>query len=126
MVRIEEARQSAALIGEAARRAAPGAVFAAPGPLRAGAHATGLVEGWRGPIWHWVLAAGAGTLPRVKVVDPPFRNWPALEYALLNKIVPGFPPCKKAFNPSYPGKDPLRKPGWPVFEPVFEMTGRRP
>src|SRR5439155_414924 len=38
MVRIEEARQSAALIGEAARRAAPGAVFAAPGPLRAGAH----------------------------------------------------------------------------------------
>ena len=105
MVRIEEARQSAALIGEAARRAAPGAVFAAPGPLRAGAHATGLVEGWRGPIWHWVLAAGADTLARVKVVDPSFRNWPALEYAVLNNIVPDFPLCNKSFNLSYSGND---------------------
>src|SRR2546426_12830600 len=54
------------IFGEAARRAAPGAVFEAPGPLRAGAHATGLVEGWRGPIWHWVLAAGGGTPARGK------------------------------------------------------------
>jgi len=105
MVRIEEARQSAALIGEAARRAPQGAVFAAPGPLRSGAHATGLVEGWRGPIWHWVLAAGTDALARVKVVDPSFRNWPALEYAVLNNIVPDFPLCNKSFNLSYSGAD---------------------
>jgi Ni,Fe-hydrogenase III large subunit/Ni,Fe-hydrogenase III component G len=105
MVRIEEARQSAVLIGDAARRAAEGAVFAAPGPLRAGAHATGLVEGWRGPIWHWVLAAGPDSLARVKVVDPSFRNWPALEYAVLNNIVPDFPLCNKSFNLSYSGAD---------------------
>src|SRR5213079_652351 len=86
LLRIEEARQAAALIAEAARRAPQGAVFAPPGPLRAGAHATGLVEGWRGPIWHWVLAAGPEAVARVKVVDPSFRNWPALEYAVLKNI----------------------------------------
>ena len=105
LLRIEEARQAAALIAEAARRAPQGAVFAPPGPLRAGAHATGLVEGWRGPIWHWVLAAGADSLARVKVVDPSFRNWPALEYAVLNNIVPDFPLCNKSFNLSYSGND---------------------
>jgi len=105
MVRIEEARQAAALIGDAAHRAPSGPVVAAPGPLRAGAHATGLVEGWRGPIWHWVLAAGPDSLARVKVVDPSFRNWPALEYAVLNNIVPDFPLCNKSFNLSYSGND---------------------
>jgi Ni,Fe-hydrogenase III large subunit/Ni,Fe-hydrogenase III component G len=105
MVRIEEARHSAALIGEAARRAPAGPVSAALGPLRAGADASGLVEGWRGPIWHWVLAGDADTLVRVKVVDASFRNWPALEYAVLNNIVPDFPLCNKSFNLSYSGND---------------------
>jgi Ni,Fe-hydrogenase III large subunit/Ni,Fe-hydrogenase III component G len=105
MVRIEEARQSAALIDEAAHRAPTGPVFAPPRPLRAGADASGLVEGWRGPIWHWVLAGGVDSLARVKVVDPSFRNWPALEYAVLNNIVPDFPLCNKSFNLSYSGND---------------------
>ena len=59
----------------------------------------------RGPIWHWVTAAGSATLARVKVVDPSFRNWPALEYAVLNNIVPDFPLCNKSFNLSYSGSD---------------------
>jgi Ni,Fe-hydrogenase III large subunit len=105
MVRLEEARQSVALIAEVARRLPDGPAFAAPGPLRPGAHAIGLVEGWRGPIWHWALAAGPDALARVKVVDPSCRNWPALEYAVLNNIVPDFPLCNKSFNLSYSGTD---------------------
>jgi Ni,Fe-hydrogenase III large subunit/Ni,Fe-hydrogenase III component G len=105
MVRIEEARQSAALIGEAAHRAPTGPACGPLEPLRAGADASGLAEGWRGPIWHWVLAGDANTLSRVKVVDPSFRNWPALEYAVLNNIVPDFPLCNKSFNLSYSGND---------------------
>ena len=105
MVRIEEARQSATLIGDATHRAPSGPTLAALGPLRAGAHATGMVEGWRGPIWHWVIADGPASLGRVKVVDPSFRNWPALEYAVLNNIVPDFPLCNKSFNLSYSGND---------------------
>jgi Ni,Fe-hydrogenase III large subunit len=80
-------------------------VFSAPGPLRAGVQTVSLVESWRGPIWHWVLAGGADSLARVKIVDPSFRNWPALEYAVLNNIVPDFPLCNKSFNLSYSGND---------------------
>ena len=105
MLRIEEARQSATLVGEVAHRAPDGAVATPLGALRAGAHASGLVEGWRGPIWHWLLADSAESLARVKVVDPSCRNWPALEHAVLENIVPDFPLCNKSFNLSYSGND---------------------
>src|SRR5439155_1600159 len=74
-------------------------------PLPAGGHAFGLVEAWRGPVWHWVLAEAPAKLARVKVVDPSFRNWAALEYAVLKNIVPDFPLCNKSFNLSYSGND---------------------
>ncbi|HKQ64065.1 MAG TPA: NADH-quinone oxidoreductase subunit C [Methylomirabilota bacterium] len=105
MVRLDEAREAARLIGEAARRDTSGPVRASLPPFKAGAHAFGLVEAWRGPVWHWVLADGPKSLSRVKIVDPSFRNWPALEYAVLNNIVPDFPLCNKSFNLSYSGND---------------------
>ena len=105
MVRLDEARQSEALIRAAAQAAGDGPARVALGELRAGVDAIGLVEGWRGPIWHWVTAAGPAALARVKVVDPSFRNWPALEYAVLKNIVPDFPLCNKSFNLSYSGND---------------------
>src|SRR5712691_460742 len=88
-----------------AGRGAEGATRVPLPPLTAGAHAIGLVEAWRGPIWHWVWADGPASLNRVKVVDPSFRNWPALEYAVLKNIVPDFPLCNKSFNLSYSGND---------------------
>ena len=47
----------------------------------------------------------ARALRRVKIVDPSFRNWPALELAVLDNIVPDFPLCNKSFNLSYSGHD---------------------
>jgi Ni,Fe-hydrogenase III large subunit/Ni,Fe-hydrogenase III component G len=105
MVRIEETREAARLIREAARRLPEGPVRVPLGALRPGAHATSVVEAWRGPVWHWVLAGGRGEVSRVKIADPSFRNWPALEYAVLNNIVPDFPLCNKSFNLSYSGSD---------------------
>ena len=105
MVRIDEAREAARLIREAAGRISDGPTRAPLPPLPAGGHAFGLVEAWRGPVWHWVVAAGPATILRVKVVDPSFRNWPALEYAVLKNIVPDFPLCNKSFNLSYSGND---------------------
>jgi Ni,Fe-hydrogenase III large subunit len=52
-----------------------------------------------------VLAGGEAAVARVKPVDPSFRNWPALEYAVLENIVPDFPLCNKSFNLSYSGND---------------------
>lgn len=105
MVRIDEAREAARLVRTTAGRGAEGATRVPLPPLTAGAHAIGLVEAWRGPIWHWVWADGPASLNRVKVVDPSFRNWPALEYAVLKNIVPDFPLCNKSFNLSYSGND---------------------
>jgi formate hydrogenlyase subunit 5 len=59
----------------------------------------------RGPLLHWVLTGPGGEVARVKVKDPSFVNWPALEYAVLKNIVPDFPLCNKSFNLSYSGND---------------------
>jgi len=105
MVRLDEAREAVRLIAVAAHRAPDGPTRAPLGPLPAGGDALGLVEAWRGPLWYWVRAEGPAMLGRVKVVDPSFRNWPALEYAVLKNIVPDFPLCNKSFNLSYSGND---------------------
>jgi Ni,Fe-hydrogenase III large subunit/Ni,Fe-hydrogenase III component G len=105
MVRIDEAREAARLIRTTAGPGTEEATRVPLPPFTAGAHAVGLVEAWRGPVWHWVRAAGPASLDRVKVVDPSFRNWPALEYAVLKNIVPDFPLCNKSFNLSYSGND---------------------
>ncbi|MBI1737474.1 MAG: NADH-quinone oxidoreductase subunit C [Candidatus Rokubacteria bacterium] len=105
MVRIDEITEAARLIEIAATRVNGGATAAPFGPLRAGAHATSVVEAWRGPIWYWVRAGDEASVARVKVADPSFRNWPALEYAVLENIVPDFPLCNKSFNLSYSGND---------------------
>jgi Ni,Fe-hydrogenase III large subunit len=105
MVRLEEAREAARLVRAVAGRAPESATRAPLPPLPPGAEGFGLVEAWRGPVWHWVVAEGPATLRRVKIVDPSFRNWPALEHAVLNNIVPDFPLCNKSFNLSYSGND---------------------
>jgi Ni,Fe-hydrogenase III large subunit/Ni,Fe-hydrogenase III component G len=105
MVRIEEITEAARLIEVVAPRVNGGIAAVPCGAMRAGAHATSVVEAWRGPIWYWVQAGGAASVARVKVADPSFRNWPALEYAVLENIVPDFPLCNKSFNLSYSGND---------------------
>jgi len=105
MVRLDEARESVRLIAALLASLPESAATVPLGPLPPGEHATVVVEGWRGPIWYWVLAGGATSLARVKVADPSCRNWPALEYAVLKNIVPDFPLCNKSFNLSYSGND---------------------
>ncbi|PTL36962.1 hypothetical protein CLG94_01445 [Candidatus Methylomirabilis limnetica] len=73
--------------------------------LPVGTSGFGLVEGWRGPIWHWLVAGEQNRLARVKIKDPSFANWPALHYAILKNIVPDFPLVNKSFNLSYAGND---------------------
>jgi len=105
LVRLDEAREAARLFGVVAGRLPTGPARAALPPLPAGGDAVSCVEAWRGPVWYWVWAAGPQALRRVKIVDPSFRNWPALELAVLDNIVPDFPLCNKSFNLSYSGHD---------------------
>jgi Ni,Fe-hydrogenase III large subunit/Ni,Fe-hydrogenase III component G len=105
MVRVHEARESINLIVQALETLPSGETLRQVPPLKTGASAFGLVEGWRGPIWHWVVIGEEGSLARVKVKDPSFANWLALNYAILKNIVPDFPLCNKSFNLSYAGND---------------------
>ena len=105
LVRVEEARESVALIRQAVEGLPAGPLRAALPSLPAWEPAFGMVEGWRGAILHWVMADAAGRLHRVKIVDPSFLNWRPLSYALLKNIVPDFPLCNKSFNQSYSGND---------------------
>jgi Ni,Fe-hydrogenase III large subunit len=104
-VRVDEARESVALIRQALERLPAGSLQAPLGPLPAFEPAWSVVEGWRGAIVHWVMADASGALFRVKVMDPSFLNWRPLSYALLKNIVPDFPLCNKSFNQSYSGND---------------------
>jgi Ni,Fe-hydrogenase III large subunit/Ni,Fe-hydrogenase III component G len=65
----------------------------------------GGVEGWRGPVLVGLRASLAGKIIRCHPHDPSWHNWPALEHAIINNIVPDFPLINKSFNLSYSGHD---------------------
>jgi Ni,Fe-hydrogenase III large subunit len=104
-VRVDEVRESFALIAQLPLDDAggPGLIgrVSIP-PLR---HALGYVEGWRGEIVHWAMTDRKGNIYRWKVTDPSFHNWRAIAAAVRNAIVPDFPVINKSFNFSYSGND---------------------
>jgi Ni,Fe-hydrogenase III large subunit len=64
-----------------------------------------IVEGWRGEIVHLAVTDQAGRFVRYKIVDPSFRNWYALAFAMRGQAIMDFPLCNKSFNLSYCGHD---------------------
>jgi Ni,Fe-hydrogenase III large subunit/Ni,Fe-hydrogenase III component G len=65
----------------------------------------GMVEGWRGEVLVAIHTDAQGNLTRVHPHDPSWQNWPVLEHAVVNDIVPDFPLINKSFNLSYSGQD---------------------
>jgi Ni,Fe-hydrogenase III large subunit/Ni,Fe-hydrogenase III component G len=65
----------------------------------------GLIEGWRGPVFVALEAGPAGAIRRCHPHDPSWQNWPVLEHAIIDNIVPDFPLINKSFNLSYSGHD---------------------
>jgi Ni,Fe-hydrogenase III large subunit/Ni,Fe-hydrogenase III component G len=65
----------------------------------------GMVEGWRGEVLVAVHTDASGKLSRVHPHDPSWQNWPVLEHAIIDNIVPDFPLINKSFNLSYSGQD---------------------
>lgn len=72
---------------------------------RVGELAIGGVEGWRGPVLVALRVSADGRIARCHPHDPSWHNWPALEHAIINNIVPDFPLINKSFNLSYSGHD---------------------
>lgn len=65
----------------------------------------GLVEGWRGPLLVALEVGDDGRIARCRPQDPSWHNWPLLEHAVMDNIVPDFPLINKSFNLSYSGHD---------------------
>jgi Ni,Fe-hydrogenase III large subunit/Ni,Fe-hydrogenase III component G len=70
-----------------------------------GAFGLGMIEGWRGPIVLALEADGGGMIRRCHPHDPSWQNWPVIEHAVIDNIVPDFPLINKSFNLSYSGHD---------------------
>jgi Ni,Fe-hydrogenase III large subunit len=70
-----------------------------------GAFGMGMIEGWRGPIMLAIDAGANGSIRRCHPHDPSWQNWPVIEHAIIDNIVPDFPLINKSFNLSYSGQD---------------------
>jgi len=70
-----------------------------------GALGIGMIEGWRGPVFLALEAGGSGMIRRCHPHDPSWQNWPVIEHAIIDNIVPDFPLINKSFNLSYSGHD---------------------
>ncbi len=65
----------------------------------------GWIEGWRGDVLVALETGNDGKLRSCHCHDPSWQNWPALEHAVIDNIVPDFPLINKSFNLSYSGPD---------------------
>ena len=67
--------------------------------------AIGMVEGFRGEVFHIGVTDAEGKLAGYTIVDASVHNWPGLALALRNQEISDFPLCNKSFNLSYCGHD---------------------
>ena len=104
-VRIEEVRESIAMVRTAAGQLPTGRTAAPPQTIPPDRCAFSAVEGWRGEIIHWIRTGSGNRLERCKVKDPSINNWPALVEAVQGNIIADFPVINKSFNLSYSGTD---------------------
>jgi Ni,Fe-hydrogenase III large subunit/Ni,Fe-hydrogenase III component G len=104
-VRVEEVKESIAMIRALQAHMPDGPHCAPPQDIPAGRCALSAAEGWRGEIIHWVRTAPGNRLERCKIKDPSVNNWPALVEAVQGNIIADFPVINKSFNLSYSGTD---------------------
>jgi len=104
-VRWLEIQNSIAFIRAQLQALPSGDIRNAMGPLLPERLAVSIDEGWRGEVCHAAITDSRGRILRYKVVDPSFRNWTGLAYALRGQQISDFPLCNKSFNLSYCGHD---------------------
>jgi Ni,Fe-hydrogenase III large subunit len=104
LVRFAEIIESLQLIHEIISDLPPGAIRS---ELRSEPDKRGFgwIEGWRGDVLVALETGADGKIRRCHCHDPSWQNWPALEHAAIDNIVPDFPLINKSFNLSYSGQD---------------------
>jgi Ni,Fe-hydrogenase III large subunit/Ni,Fe-hydrogenase III component G len=104
-VRFEEVFESLRLMRQIIELIPLGDIRVALPTATAGAFGLGVVEGWRGEVLIALETGANGTVARCHAHDPSWQNWPVLEHAVIDNIVPDFPLINKSFNLSYSGQD---------------------
>jgi Ni,Fe-hydrogenase III large subunit/Ni,Fe-hydrogenase III component G len=107
-IRIEEVRQSVALIDQILADLPDGPFnvdMTGTRGAKADREGVALVEGFRGDVFAWVRVARDGRVVAAHLRDPSWFQWPLLEAAIEGNIVADFPLCNKSFNCSYSGVD---------------------
>ncbi len=102
-VRADEVHESVSIIRQALSRLPDGDIRTEVKELPFGC-ALGYTEAPRGEMIYWV-STSRNRIERCKVRDPSFCNWLAIEYAVLDNIVPDFPIINKSLSLSYSGND---------------------
>ena len=103
--RWHEIENSVAFVTWSLEAISNGATRAAGKPLTPNAVAVSVVEGWRGEIVHAAVTDETARFASYKIVDPSFRNWFGLAFAMRGQAILDFPLCNKSFNLSYCGHD---------------------
>ena len=104
-VRFDEIAESLRLVGAIAASLPDGDIAVSLGDVPALRTGLGYVEGWRGPVLVALTSGPGGAIQRCHAHDPSWQNWPVLEHAIIDNIVPDFPLINKSFNLSYSGQD---------------------
>ncbi len=104
-VRFDEVFESLRIIRALLGQASAGSICCALPVAPAGGFGIGLVEGWRGEVLVALETGEGNTVRRMHPHDPSWQNWPLLERAVIDNIVPDFPLINKSFNLSYSGQD---------------------
>lgn len=104
-VRFDELAECSRLVQQIVRQLPTGAHQVAVFSPADGSWGVGLIEGWRGPVLLSLEGGDAGRIRRCHPHDPSWQNWPVLEHAIIDNIVPDFPLINKSFNLSYSGHD---------------------
>ncbi|VVB85363.1 Membrane-bound hydrogenase subunit alpha [uncultured archaeon] len=102
-VRADEVYESIGIIEQALSRLPDGDIKISVKEIHDG-YALGYTEAPRGETLYWVMIEN-NRIERCKVRDPSFCNWLAIEYAVLDNIVPDFPIINKSLSLSYSGND---------------------
>lgn len=105
IVRFEEIMESIRIIRLMLEWLPEGEVLTEAGAAKERSLGIGWVEGWRGEILFALHTGRDGRIHRAHPHDPSWQNWPVLEYAIIDNIVPDFPLINKSFNLSYSGVD---------------------
>lgn len=104
-IRIKEIRDSFDIIRESLDLDGDTLFTSIPEHLQPFSSALGCVESHRGQTLHWVMIGENNSIFRYKVRTASFCNWPIIERAVLNDIVPDFPLVNKSLDLSYSGND---------------------